>query len=52
MELNVKKPVRNYESVIIMHPDASESEQKALFKKNKEIISRFSGEMNHVDSWE
>ncbi len=42
---------RNYEAVIIMHPDASEEEQKNLFKKNKSIIESFKGEFNHVDTW-
>ena len=51
MELNVQKPVRNYETVIIMHPDASEAEQKALFRKNQEIINQFSGKINHIDTW-
>ncbi len=42
---------RKYEGLVIVHPDASEEEQKAFFKKNKEIISSFSGEINHVDTW-
>jgi small subunit ribosomal protein S6 len=51
LELNVSKPTRKYEAVIIMHPDASEEQQKALFQKNKEILKQFKGEFNHVDSW-
>lgn len=43
--------LRKYEAIIIMHPDASEEEQKALFKKNKDILKTFSGEVNHIDTW-
>lgn len=43
--------IRKYEGVVIMHPDASEDEQKALFRKNAEIIKSFKGEMNHLDTW-
>lgn len=42
---------RKYEVVVIMHPDASEDEQKALFRKNAEIIKSFSGSVNHLDTW-
>lgn len=51
MELNVQKPIRNYETVIIMHPDTSEEDQKALFRKNQEIIKRSSGQVSHIDTW-
>lgn len=43
--------LRNYELVVIMHPDASEEEQKALFRKNREIIQSFKGSINHIDTW-
>ena len=42
---------RKYEAVIIMHPDCSETEQKALFQKNKEILKTFEGDLNHIDTW-
>lgn len=42
---------RKYEVVVIMHPDASEEEQKALFKKNADIIKSFGGSVNHLDTW-
>ncbi len=42
---------RKYELVVIMHPDASEDEQKALFRKNRDIIASFDGSVNHLDSW-
>jgi small subunit ribosomal protein S6 len=42
---------RKYEVVVIMHPDASEEDQKALFKKNADIIKSFGGSVNHLDTW-
>ena len=45
------KILRKYEAVIIMHPDASEEDQKALFRKNREIIQSFSGSTHHLDTW-
>ncbi len=45
------QPNRKYEAVIIMHPDCSEAEQKALFQKNKDILKSFNGEINHLDTW-
>lgn len=42
---------RKYELVVIMHPDASEEEQKALFRKNREIVTSFEGSINHLDTW-
>lgn len=42
---------RKYELVVIMHPDASEEEQKNLFKKNRDIITSFQGTINHLDTW-
>jgi small subunit ribosomal protein S6 len=51
LTLKTEKIVRPYEVIIIMHPDATEETQKALFKKNKEIIQQHNGSVNHVDSW-
>ncbi len=45
------KVVRPYEAVILMHPDATEDQQKELFQKNKAIVESFNGSVNHVDSW-
>lgn len=42
---------RPYEAIVMMDIDATEQEQKDLFKKNKSIIESFSGEMNHIDTW-
>jgi len=51
LDLNIERPLRKYESIIIMHPDASEEDQKSLFRKNKEILKNFSGDYHHVDCW-
>lgn len=51
MELNIPKPKRLYETIIIMHPESSEEDQKKLFKKNKEILGSYEGDYNHVDTW-
>lgn len=52
MQLEKRPDIRPYEVVILMHPDASEDEQKALFKKNKSIIEeQFGGKLNHLDTW-
>lgn len=50
-ELTKEDTVRPYEGVIIVHPDATEEDQKNLFKKNKSIIEGFKGQVNHVDTW-
>lgn len=42
---------RPYECVIIVKPEASEEKQKGLFKKNKQIIESFKGELTHVETW-
>jgi len=51
MELNVPKPNRFYEAVIILHPDTAEADQKAIFKKYQEIIKSFDGEITNIDTW-
>lgn len=51
MSALVERPLRKYEGIIICHPDVSETEQKALFKRNAETIQRYQGRVNHVDTW-
>ena len=52
LELEVRPNLRPYEGVILVHPDATEDEQKALFNKNKAIIEeQFGGTINHLDTW-
>ncbi|MBX7230684.1 MAG: 30S ribosomal protein S6 [Bdellovibrionales bacterium] len=47
----IDSQLRKYEAVVVLHPDANEEEQKSLFRKNKEIIKSFQGEVNHLDTW-
>jgi small subunit ribosomal protein S6 len=42
---------RNYEVVVLMHPDASVEEQKELFRKNKGIVEQFGGTIYSLDTW-
>lgn len=42
---------RNYEVVVLLHPDSSLEEQKELFKKNKGIIEQFGGSIYSLDTW-
>lgn len=51
MQLEKRTLLRPYEAVIMMHPDSTEDEQKALFKKNAAIVKDFKGTVNHVDTW-
>lgn len=47
----VERPLRLYEGIVIVHPDVTETEQKALFKRNAETIQNFKGRINHLDTW-
>lgn len=51
MELNVRKTLRKYEGIVVLHPDTSEEEVKNLFRKNQEIVKSFAGQVNHLDTW-
>lgn len=52
MELEKRTHLRPYEAIVLMHPDASEEEQKTLFRKNKSIIEdQYKGEVKHLDTW-
>lgn len=51
LELSKVTLTRPYEAIIMMNADASDQDQKDLFKKNKSIIESFSGEFNHIDTW-
>lgn len=52
LQLEVRPNLRPYEGVILVHPDASEEDQKTLFKKNKAIIEeQFGGTLNTLDTW-
>jgi small subunit ribosomal protein S6 len=51
-KLEVRPNLRPYEGVILVNPDASEDEQKTLFKKNKSIIEeQFGGSVKTLETW-
>jgi len=43
--------LRKYESVVILHPDATEADQKVILGKNSETIQKFDGSIYHLDTW-
>lgn len=52
IQLEVRPNLRPYEGIVIVHPDASDEEQKALFRRNKSIIEeQFGGSVKHLDTW-
>ena len=51
MELNVQKPIRKYEAIIIFNPDVTEEQQKAFFQKQKDILKSYRGEFLNLDTW-
>ena len=51
VEKSTDKSNRYYESVIILHPDVTEAEQKEFFKRNQDTIKAYSGKINHIDTW-
>jgi small subunit ribosomal protein S6 len=42
---------RPYEGIVILHPDASDEELKAVFVRNKKIIEDEKGTFHNLDSW-
>ena len=51
-ELEVRKHVRPYEAVILLHADTNEEEQNTLFRKNKAIIEeQYGGSVKNLDTW-
>jgi small subunit ribosomal protein S6 len=51
METQTSVNMRNYETIIILNPDLTEENQKALFQKNKTILKDFGGEFFSLDTW-
>lgn len=48
LQTDLKRP---YEVVVLVHPDTTLEEQKALFKKNKETIANFNGSVYSLETW-
>ncbi|MDZ4660341.1 MAG: 30S ribosomal protein S6 [Pseudomonadota bacterium] len=51
MQLSEIKITRPYEGIILMHPDSTADDQKALLKKNAQTIESHKGQVKHVDTW-
>ncbi len=51
MELEKRTNLIPYEAIVMVHPDATEDDQKNLFKRNKGIVESFKGSVNHLDLW-
>lgn len=45
------KDIRPYEVVVVVHPDTTLEEQKAIFKKNKATIEGFGGSVYALETW-
>ena len=43
--------LRSYEGVVVLHPDTTLEEQKALFQQNRKIIDEHEGNLHHCDTW-
>lgn len=43
--------IRPYEGIVIVHPDATEEDQKNLFRKNSQIIKDHKGDVNSLETW-
>ncbi|AGH94250.1 30S ribosomal protein S6 [Pseudobdellovibrio exovorus] len=48
LKAELKRP---YEVVILVHPDATVEEQKALFTKNKATIENYKGSIHSLETW-
>ncbi len=43
--------LRKYEGVLILNPDLGDEDQKAILRKNREVIKSFKGDFHHLDTW-
>ena len=46
-----KKDVRPYEVVVLVNPDTTLEDQKAIFKKNKATIDGMGGKVHYLETW-
>lgn len=51
LELNVQKPLRKYEAIVLLNPDTSLEEQRLFFEKYKEVVQSFSGSVFSLNTW-
>lgn len=52
MEWQVEKENNNYELIVIMHPETSETDAQAFFKRINSILkSQFQGKIESLNTW-
>ncbi|MBE8221570.1 MAG: 30S ribosomal protein S6 [Bdellovibrionales bacterium] len=52
MEWKMEKENNNYELIVIMHPETSEEDTKAFFKRlNSTLESKFKGKIESLNTW-
>jgi len=51
IEYKKSEDIRPYESIILVHPAASEDDKKKIFQKNKAVVESFKGSIHSVDTW-
>jgi len=51
IEYKKSEDIRPYESIIVVHPAASDENKKKIFQKNKTVIEGFQGSMHSVETW-
>lgn len=51
IEYKKSEDIRPYESIIVIHPAASDDNKKKIFQKNKSVVESFSGSMHSVETW-
>lgn len=51
IEYKKSEDIRPYESIIVVHPAASDENKKKIFQKNKSVIEGFKGSVHSVETW-
>ncbi|MGI9548697.1 MAG: 30S ribosomal protein S6 [Bdellovibrionales bacterium] len=49
--MNKDQDLRFYEEVLVLHPDSTEKEQKAVYVSSSEVIKEHEGKVYKVDTW-
>ena len=47
----MKNKTANYEAIIVMEPSVNIENQKAFFKKLRDVIKEFKGQIFHINTW-
>ena len=51
IEYTKSEDIRPYESIILVHPAASDEDKKKIFQKNKSVVESFKGNIHSVETW-